>query len=159
MFSLWVDQAVPFMSFTVWVYLTHLFFVISVVYFFNDDIIFSRFFYALNIGSLLSIVIFFFYPTTIERKAHIFNFANEMVFWFVYTLDNPVNCFPSLHVFWVMIGLIPLFYKKPNGFIWIFAWGMLIIFSTMTTKQHYFVDVLGGTLLAFLSWRFTKLLF
>jgi membrane-associated phospholipid phosphatase len=61
-----------------------------------------------------------------------------------------VICFPSFHVVWAILFVVALW-----GFRWlriplVLISGMIIL-STMTTGWHYFVDVLGGILLAIIS--------
>jgi len=61
-----------------------------------------------------------------------------------------VVCFPSFHVAWAIFFAAALW-----GFRWLripvaVVSGMVIL-STMTTGWHYFVDVLGGILLAVIS--------
>jgi membrane-associated phospholipid phosphatase len=61
-----------------------------------------------------------------------------------------VVCFPSFHVAWAILFLAALW-----GFRWlripvVLVSGMVIL-STMTTGWHYFVDVLGGIILAIIS--------
>ena len=61
-----------------------------------------------------------------------------------------VVCFPSFHVAWAIFFAAALW-----GFRWLripvaLVSGMVIL-STMTTGWHYFVDVLGGILLAIIS--------
>jgi membrane-associated phospholipid phosphatase len=38
------------------------------------------------------------------------------------------------------------------------VWSVLIIISTVLTKQHYFLDVLGGLVLAFLSFKVAEII-
>jgi membrane-associated phospholipid phosphatase len=64
--------------------------------------------------------------------------------------DAGIVCFPSFHVAWALFFAATLW-----GFRWLripvaLVSGMVIL-STMTTGWHYFVDVLGGILLAIIS--------
>ena len=96
---------------------------------------------------------FFFicYPTTLVRPAvegeGIFNEAIR----FLYKIDAPTNLFPSIHclVSWFcFIGIIsdrkiPKWYKVMSFFI-----AVAVFVSTLTTRQHVIVDVVGGVALA-----------
>lgn len=64
------------------------------------------------------------------------------------TFDAETSCLPSLHV--AAAVLAPLLIRKedPRAFPWLLAWALLVALSTMTTKQHYLVDVLAGGALA-----------
>jgi membrane-associated phospholipid phosphatase len=57
------------------------------------------------------------------------------------------NYFPSLHVAlaFTAAGLL-------DG-VWMFVWATLIALSTLTTHQHYLVDVFGGMALAWAGTR------
>jgi hypothetical protein len=66
-----------------------------------------------------------------------------------YLYQNPegIICFPSFHVVWTILCAQALWgfraLRLPVSVL-----SGLIIFSTMTTGEHYFVDVLAGILLA-----------
>ncbi len=148
----WVDRLIPFIAWSIWIYSTHLFFMMAVVAFIKKKSVYSRFFYAAGLGSFISYLIFFFFPTTVGRTIPELNLTSHWLFQLIYFFDRPVNCFPSLHVFWVAIGLIPLFYEKPKGLFWMSLWGGAIILTTLTTKQHGLLDVVGGVVLAWFCW-------
>ncbi len=61
-----------------------------------------------------------------------------------------IICFPSFHVIWAILCIAALW-----GFrllrIPVAIFGTMIIFSTLTTGWHYFVDVLGGIMIAAIS--------
>lgn len=84
-------------------------------------------------------------------------------------LDTRGNSFPSLHcslaAFSVLFGhriLSPQLSRLQNLAVFTPAWiwTLLIFHSTLATKQHYFVDVVLGVALGFLSdwwvWRGSK---
>ena len=66
-----------------------------------------------------------------------------------------VVCFPSFHVAWAIFFVAALW-----GFRWLripaVIVSAMVILSTMTTGWHYFVDVLGGIVLAVISIVFAK---
>ena len=71
----------------------------------------------------------------------------------VYVLGSQeagVVCFPSFHVAWAIFFAAALW-----GFRWlripVVVVSAMVILSTMTTGWHYFVDVLGGIVLAVIS--------
>jgi membrane-associated phospholipid phosphatase len=61
-----------------------------------------------------------------------------------------VVCFPSFHVAWAIFFAAALWGFRPLRIPVAVISGMVIL-STMTTGWHYFVDVLGGILLAIIS--------
>ena len=64
--------------------------------------------------------------------------------------DAKIVCFPSFHVIWAVLSARSLW-----GFRWlripVSILAILISISTMTTGWHYFVDVLGGLVVAVVS--------
>jgi membrane-associated phospholipid phosphatase len=64
----------------------------------------------------------------------------------MYSQDAPGNTFPSIHVAVTTLVTLRL-RQRPFGKLWL-AWGALVVLSTLTVKQHYLVDVIGGVALA-----------
>jgi membrane-associated phospholipid phosphatase len=64
--------------------------------------------------------------------------------------DTPSSCLPSLHVA-ISFASALLVWRERKGIFWaLLAWSLVIAASTLTTKQHYLIDVLSGALLAVL---------
>lgn len=63
---------------------------------------------------------------------------------YYYMIDNPVNCFPSLHVSYPLAGTLILWnYKRFWGIV--MAVNTLIVaISVVLVKQHYILDVVGA---------------
>jgi membrane-associated phospholipid phosphatase len=69
-----------------------------------------------------------------------------------YSLDWPYNCFPSLHVAHSFVSALTS-YRVHRGVGWAaLLWAFLIGISTLFTKQHYAVDVVGGALAAYVAY-------
>ena len=68
----------------------------------------------------------------------------------VYSSDQPYNAFPSLHAGFSILAVLSLNRSMP-GYKALVVWGILIAVSTVFVKQHYVLDVLGGSLLAAVS--------
>lgn len=69
---------------------------------------------------------------------------------YFYTLDAPINTFPSMHVSFAFLSyFIMRRYRTEwaHGFLFL---AISISLSTMLIKQHYVADVAAGLLLAFL---------
>ncbi|HTK60644.1 MAG TPA: phosphatase PAP2 family protein [Candidatus Baltobacteraceae bacterium] len=71
----------------------------------------------------------------------------------LYAADRPTNLFPSLHVSLSFLFALAAGRAWPKRRLWFLAWAVLIAASTLFTRQHYFVDVIGGALAAFAAWR------
>lgn len=64
------------------------------------------------------------------------------------------NDFPSLHVAFAFT-LALAFSPRTNvvGRVMLFAWAIITALSTLLTRQHNLLDVVGGALLAVVAWR------
>lgn len=76
---------------------------------------------------------------------------------FYYWMDMPYNCFPSLHVAYMLLGTLVLWnYKRTWAYIYYI--GMLIVsVSVVFVKQHYVLDVVAGWITPFpVYWFYFK---
>ncbi len=64
----------------------------------------------------------------------------------MYASDGAGNTFPSIHVATTLLGALRLRRRK-GGALWM-VWALFISLSTLTVKQHFVVDVLGGAAVA-----------
>jgi membrane-associated phospholipid phosphatase len=146
-----VDDWLPFTDWAIWFYHSQLFFLLFSVYALKQPANFSDTFYSMILASLLSFAIFIIYPTTIPRLEQTDNGLTAKAFQILYSIDSRTNCFPSLHVSLAWLAATALLReKKIVGWLAI-TWAFFISLSTMATKQHYFVDVIGGLAVAMLS--------
>jgi membrane-associated phospholipid phosphatase len=60
----------------------------------------------------------------------------------MYASDKAGNTFPSIHVATTLFVSLRLRHQR-GGVLWV-LWALLISLSTLTVKQHFVVDVLGG---------------
>lgn len=145
---LWIDRAVPFLPWTFIVYLTDYLMAVTVILSIQS---LDRFHSLVRVGFTLLVIsgfFFIFFPTTYPRPAYPEELAFPVKFFMnlVGGADTPNNCFPSLHV-----ALAAAFAYATRGsslkirLLYVF-WCLLIFGSTLTTKQHYFVDIVGGIL-------------
>jgi membrane-associated phospholipid phosphatase len=117
---------------------------------------------AVVLATILASVIFFIYPTYVPRPDLAPDSWTSRLLLLIYAVDEPYNCFPSLHVAVAAINSISLWHYGPRHFVFRLATillAVLIMFSTVLTSQHYWPDVLGGLVLAVLcSWLAWRLL-
>lgn len=114
---------------------------------------------AIIIGSLIGMIIYFVYPTCAYRPevtgTSIFDLLCRTIFMF----DNIINACPSFHCFCSTILLFVIYdcenIKKSTLYINI-VFSILVYVSTLLTKQHVFVDIIGGILLAIVSFALSK---
>ncbi len=75
-----------------------------------------------------------------------------ILFKFLHGFDRPTNLFPSLHIALRTI-LADLYARHTKRIVRVASdvWFSLIGFSTLLTYQHHFVDIVGGFILAIIS--------
>ncbi|RZA05280.1 MAG: phosphatase PAP2 family protein [Proteobacteria bacterium] len=154
-----IDRMMPFWPWTIWIYLTEFIIFICAYFALRSKELQSRYFYAYMTLLVLSAIVFVLYPVTFPRAdypTYSANF-NEKGMEFLRTyMDSPANCLPSLHVSTSLISALA-FWKESRWKAWVFMiWAIAISITTMTTKQHYFIDVWTATILTFVVfWFFT----
>ena len=149
--QLYPDLVVPFISWTIWIYISHYVFVPFVFIVVKKPEYFNAMLYSMLLATVLASTIFVLHPTLMYRQPFSSEEPEDLARSLLYLVDLPTNCFPSLHVALAMIGAF--FTYKQSRFLGVITvcWAALIIMSTMTIKQHYFADVVGGSVLAIIS--------
>lgn len=95
---------------------------------------------------------FLAYPTVLPRSEPLGEgfFAKSLEV--NYSLDPPYNCFPSLHVAWAFVAALTCYRVHRGVGLVALVWAAIIGVSTLYTKQHYVVDVIGGIAIAYASY-------
>ena len=150
--SLPADAAVPFLPWTVTIYLG------SFVYWYlcflfasrGDRAESDRLFATHFLTATVSALVFVLFPTTLQRPdiagGGLWNWLMRVVYWF----DTPENLFPSLHCStgWLCwVGLrrrrdLPLWTRLAALLL-----SLAVCVSTLTTRQHVLADVFSGVAL------------
>lgn len=156
-FTLPLDLKIPFLPWTLSIYFGAFVFWAVSLYFCSlrpreeSD----RLFCADIISKIVSFLFFVILPTTNVRPpvngTGLFDAGMRFLFW----IDRADNLFPSIHcsmswLCWLWVRgkrEIPLFWRLAS-----FVFAAAVCFSTLTTRQHVFVDVIGGILLAEACW-------
>jgi len=146
------DRAIPFVPWTVWIYSSEMFLFFSVYGFSRDYVNANKYLYSFLAIQIISVTIFFLWPTTYPRgdfplpatldpwTFHVFHNLRDV--------DTAGNCLPSLHVSSCYISSFVYIDEQRQKFPIFFAWATAIAISTLTTKQHYIIDVVSGLGLA-----------
>jgi membrane-associated phospholipid phosphatase len=157
----WFDRAIPFEPRWVWAYLS--------LYLLNPlGPLFARsrkdlFGYARGILSFFAFgfMCFVIFPVAGPRPL----FAGG--YWLydrLVLIDRAYNSFPSLHAACAVYAVLFASYASSDScryrlrkillaFGWV--WVGLILYSTIATRQHFFLDLPAGTLLGWLGYRFS----
>lgn len=144
--ALWPDDMIPFMPMALWPYLSQFALLFCAIWFAPDNAQRTRTFYAMLLASAVASVIFIVFPTELPRQ------TVEGAGWkLLYTLDVPGNCFPSLHAALAALSAAALMRAGRGWAVAVPLWVAVIIFSTLATKQHMVIDIVGGLALALAS--------
>ena len=114
---------------------------------------------------ILCYVLFVLFPTTVDfRPADPGSGFFAFLCRIIYSADNPVNVFPSLHCYEAVVAHLTTFTRGPLRHnlplrISSALLTVLICLSTVFVKQHSVLDMAAGTLLALLSFVVCSFLF
>ena len=146
-----LDQAIPFLPWTILVYLGQFPFLFFTLWGGTGDGARTRTFAGLAAATLLATAVFVAWPTTGTRPDPRRAGAWAPLYRLVHRVDVPTNWLPSLHVAlaWVAVGGYAG--RGPRSRRLAQAGAAAITLSTLTTGQHVLVDVAGGLLVAGLA--------
>ncbi len=158
----WIDQAVPFMPETIWIYISEYVFFFAVWFTCRDMENLNKYLYSFFSLWFVSVMIFTLWPTTYPRDlfplTSDMNPLSHLAFTILRKADAPTNCCPSLHVSSVFLSSFIFLDEQKKKFPFFFCWAAAVAVSTLTTKQHYFVDVVVGFIMAVaVYWIFHRL--
>ncbi len=146
-----VDRFFGFHPWTLWIYLSDYILIFLPAILVTNIHVMKRLLKAYLINFAIHFPIFFFFPTTLPWEFRMYPMGSQILdgaFQFLWILDGFTNCFPSQHVslcFVVAMG----FWNYRRKLAWgMLIWSVFISLSTLTTKQHYSWDVLGGVVVA-----------
>jgi membrane-associated phospholipid phosphatase len=150
--ALGIDRAVPFIKeFGIPYMLWYPFIIMTMVYLcFNDRNTYFRVLSGILLGSVVCYIIFFFFQTTVQRPQLAENDIFSRVVAFVYALDEPYNCFPSIHVLECYIVFRGVMTSKARNTAVVILTGicsLVITLSTQFIKQHVILDIVGAVVL------------
>jgi len=147
------DRNVPFMKEWVVIYL------VCYIFWLGNYIVIThegkerwfRFVTADIVAKLICGVFFIFLPTTNIRPEVLGTDIFSDLMRFVYNSDPPINLFPSMHCLISWFCYLGLRNSKTvsTPYKWFsFIFAVLVFASTQFTKQHYWIDILGGLVIA-----------
>lgn len=152
-----IDATLPFLDWSVWIYLTQFLLLPTGIVFARDDADRSQTFYALLVATVLAAAIFIAWPTRVTRVIPAAEGLTGFAWRMLRFADTPANCFPSLHVALAVIAARALWRRGAR--VCAIIWPALIAISTITTRQHVAWDIAGGLLLAaFAVWLTPRIL-
>ena len=163
-----IDSMIPFMGWTFLIYISLYLYYPAAAWFGreNDERIREMFAFYQSLFTMTWAVflVFIIFPTEIYIREDIPNSVlNGEGFWgfwyndMLHKADHPYNAWPSLHVTQsLLIVMLMRHWKIVEGWkevgVWI-AWILLCV-SVMTTKQHFFFDLITGIVAGVICWYY-----
>jgi membrane-associated phospholipid phosphatase len=153
----WIDNIVPFLPYTIWIYLSEYVLFIVIYVGCRDLTTLNKYFYSFLFLQSLSVAVFWIWPTTYPRELFPLPTDLDPVSYFIFNsvrqTDSAANCCPSLHISCVYLSVFIFLEEQRKKFPFFFIWGTCIAVSTLTTKQHYWIDVIAGLIMAIFAYR------
>lgn len=146
-----IDRWLPVIPWSAWVYFSLWVFICAPQALMVDRRIMLYYLGGALLMSIIGLSIFFFYPTSVPVWDIDWSRYPELAF--LKSSDSAGNACPSLHVGFAMfsgcwlVWMIRRLSLSPVWWVFGILWGLAIIISTMTTKQHVLLDVIFGLLL------------
>jgi membrane-associated phospholipid phosphatase len=107
---------------------------------------------AMGVASLIAFTVFLIVPMPYPRPVIASPHGLEWMLRCEWAVDGPRCTFPSLHVATAVLLYLGLRGEAPRWRWPLLALAVAVAISTVLVKQHFVVDVLGGTVLALGSW-------
>lgn len=147
-----LDRAIPFLPWTIWIYGSGTKAALLAWLQVPNAVAGRKLFATLALCSVACASVFILFPTTYPRDLYPLPAGDSYTlreFADLRDTDSPSNCLPSLHVA-LAWGLALNWYTFLAHFRWApVAWALAVSVCTLTTKQHYVVDVPAGALVGF----------
>ncbi len=151
-----VDEFVTLSTLWVWPYVSYYIYIFGAFLALRTEKFKKVLILAYATAGLASTVIFFSFPTMISRDeryplAQVTDLS-DWVLDFIRSSDRSINCMPSMHVALSLIATLTICSEQKKWRPVAVIWFTLIAYSTMATKQHYFYDVISGSLHGLVFW-------
>jgi membrane-associated phospholipid phosphatase len=144
-----LDFLIPLMPWTVIPYLTYFLLVPSMLYFYRKEVIVSGMYLSVILCTSFHLLFVNLVPSRLEYFD--WGRANFWLTQFLEKADTPLAVLPSGHVALPTTIIWLAFANKLKGRYAYLVWGTLVSLSTLTTKQHYLHDLMGGILVGVIA--------
>lgn len=153
-----IDRAIPFLKVFVVPNIVWYFFIFLVLAYlcFKDRKAYYRTLITYNIGIIICYLIYYFYQTVVFRPELIGDDIFTKLIGFIYSMDQPFNCFPSIHSFGsflMMKAINKSIARNAANVIIINGISISIILSTLFIKQHVILDAIASMVLGDIIYR------
>jgi membrane-associated phospholipid phosphatase len=148
---------IPLLTHTVWPYIAFFPYIFLTPVILWQSNIFIQYIISIIFAGTIGTLIWYVFPNGVIRP-ELLNIQNisSKILYKIYQKDHDTNGFPSGHVFYTLVTtyFLAIHFPQMMYLLWIFA--LTIVISTITTKQHYVVDIIGGILVTIVSIWFSK---
>ncbi len=116
---------------------------------------------AYGIASVLAFICYAIWPVVMIRPDYAGEGVGVSLMRWVISVDDAANCLPSSHVLFAVLGPLLVARGKAQPWLRYGSWilGASICITTVTVGQHYFIDILGGVIVASAGYLGASLLF
>lgn len=124
-----------------------------------DALLYKRFVFTILFVSIICYFIYILYPTYVVRPEIQGTGFQFDLMRFIYGSDRSYNAFPSGHTYTTTI--IMIFWWKwfpKKWWLWLTI-TVIVLISTLFTRQHYMPDILAGISIAFIGYGISTKLF
>lgn len=160
-----IDTLIPFCKYFVFFYFAYYWFTPLVIYLtsYSSKRKFFKLIITTTITCVLANIVFLTYQVKMTRPEILGNDLFDLWIKWLYTDLDPtaLNCFPSLHA---AMGVITVIASYKNNIFpkWLQITGIILgigcAISTVFIKQHYFIDMIIGTLLVIIIYSIISLI-
>jgi hypothetical protein len=151
----WIDRSIPFWIWTIWAYFALIAMAVLLPLLVSEGRVFRRLLRAYWISMGTAWLFFLFLPTHYPRPPEpADNSWPSVAYRSLLDFDSPECCFPSSHVIVPLLACAALRRDRCLGSFWylLAPWVGICCPSILSTKQHYFWDLLGGAAVAAGGW-------
>ncbi len=139
-----LDEHIPLIPWTVWIYVSYYFLVPISIFLLWPTNLFLPFLISQIAVTVISSAIWKLFPNGVVRpKITDATTYHHSILKLIYRHDNDSNGLPSGHVGHTFISCYFLSIAFPQLWIIFFLILIAISFSTLTTKQHYYLDMVS----------------
>ena len=106
-------------------------------------------------ASAAALICYWLYPVSILRQSFDGPGVGEWLMRQVLSVDRSANCTPSSHVMYATLAALLVSRGKASRLTILATWiaAAAVSFTTVTTGQHYWLDVVSGVVIAVISYK------
>jgi len=146
-----IDDKIPLIPIFIIPYLGYFLYIIFTIVTLWGTSHINSFFISYMIAYVIAGLFWYLFPNGVIRPKITSKDVFSKISKFIYDIDDDTNGFPSAHIFATIICSYFLYINFPQFIFLLLFVSLLITVSTVLTKQHYLVDILGGIFVAYLA--------